>query len=258
MIRRLTPLFLALAALAAVWGCARPSADEPVDLASAVLASAIEHQGGALLDRVQIDFDFRERHYRLFMKDGLFRYERLFEDSTGRIRDVVTNDDIFRELNGERVTLDSVKHRSLYVDVNSIAYFALLPHPLGDEAVRSKYLGTSVIDSVEYHEVEVTFDNVGGGLDYQDRFVYWIRPEPAVIDYMAYYYYTDGGGSRFRKSYNQRRVGGILFADYLNYSAPVDSLFTGVHLYDSFYMSDSLTLVSEINLENVVVTPIAD
>ena len=258
MIRRTTPLFVALAALVAVWGCGRPSTDDTDDPAAAVLASAIEYQGGALLDRVQIDFDFRDRHYRLFRKDGLFQYERLFQDSTGQIRDVVNNDDIYREVNGERVVLDSVKHRSLYVDVNSIAYFALLPHPLGDDAVRSKYLGTSVIDSVEYHEVEVTFANVGGGLDYQDRFVYWIRPDPAVIDYMAYYYYTDGGGSRFRKSYNQRRVGDILFADYLNYSAPVDSLFTGVHLYDNFYMSDSLTLVSEINLENVAVTAVVD
>ena len=165
----------------------------------------------------------------------------------------MNNDEIYREINGTRVTLDSVKHRSVYVDVNSVVYFALLPQPLGDEAVRTRYLGTATVDSTGYHKIEVTFDQQGGGLDHEDVFVYWIRPDPPVIDFMSYYYHTDGGGSRFRQAYNQRRVGGILFADYHNYSAPVDSTFSDVHIYDSFYEDGRLTQVSDISLEDLTV-----
>lgn len=244
-------------ALASVVGCNEPPGDEKTQ-AESVIAAAIAHQGGHLLDRAKIEFDFRGRHFRILRDDGVFQYERLFEDSTGSVRDVVNNDEVFREVNGLRVQLDSVKHRSVYVDVNSIVYFALLPYQLADPAVQPRHLGMARIDSIDYHEIEVTFRQEDGGLDYEDRFVYWIRPDPAVIDYLAYYYYTDGGGSRFRKAHNPRRIEGIAFADYYNYSAPVDSLYSDVHTFDSFYESDSLTLVSEIKLEDIRVELLND
>jgi hypothetical protein len=258
MIHRTTSVFPAVLVIVVAVGCGQQTPQTSNSDAADIIAAAIEYQGKDAIDRIQIEFDFRGRHFSLYRKDGLFQYERLFSDSTGNVRDVVNNNEVFREINGNRVALDSVKHRSVYVDVNSIAYFALLPYPLGDAAVRSRTLGKATIDSVEYHEVEVTFEQAGGGLDHQDRFVYWIREDPAVIDYLAYYYYTDGGGSRFRKAYNRRRVGGVLFADYYNYSAPVDSMFSDVHVYDRFYMSDSLSLVSEINLVNLRAAPVEE
>ncbi len=261
MIRRAKPHMANLPATilvaAILYGCSEPPLDDRRQ-AEEIIAAAIAHQGGNLLDRAKIEFDFRGRQYRILRDDGVFQYERLFEDSTGSVRDVVNNDEVFREIDGVRVELDSIKHRSVYVDVNSIVYFALLPYQLADQAVQPRHLGMSRIDSVDYHEIEVTFRQEGGGLDYEDRFVYWISSEPSVIGYLAYYYYTDGGGSRFRKAYNRRRVSGIAFADYLNYSAPVDSLYTDIHQFDSFYQSDSLTLVSEINLDDIRVDLLTD
>lgn len=243
-------------------GCVPGSSDQsvpndasarPQSLADSIIAEAIAYQGNDLLNDVEITFRFRQYDYRVRRNNGIFEYERQFSDSLGHIRDVVNNDEIYREIDGNRVVLDSVKHRSVYVDVNSVVYFALLPQPLGDGAVRTRYLGTASVASTEYHKVEVTFNPEGGGLDHDDRFVYWIRPEPAVIDYMSYYYHTDGGGSRFREAYNQRRVGGILFSDYHNYSAPVDSTFADVHIYDGYFEDGLLTRVSDIALEDLQV-----
>jgi hypothetical protein len=243
---------IACAIAATLLGC-RSSTDS-----RDIIASAIRHQGGPLLDRMELSFELRDRRYRVLRDDGLFRYERYYADSTGEIHDVVNNDDLYRELNGERVNLDSARSRSVYSGVNSTVYFALIPQPLGDAAVRSRYLGSAQIDGHDYHEIEVTFVQDGGGLDYQDRFVYWIRTDPPVVDYLAYYYYTDGGGSRFRKAVNQRRVGGVLFADYENYSAPRPPDFTGIESYDTLFLQDSLSLVSEINLENISVRQLSD
>jgi hypothetical protein len=207
---------------------------------------------------MELTFELRDRRYRVLRDNGLFQYERSYADSTGEIHDVVNNDSLYRELNGERVNLDSTRSRSVYSGVNSTVYFALLPQPLGDAAVRSRYLGSSHIDGNDYHEIEVTFVQDGGGLDYQDRFVYWIRTDPPVVDYLAYYYYTDGGGSRFRKAVNQRRVGGVLFADYENYSAPRPPEFNGIEYYDTLFLQDSLSLVSEIDLEDIAVRQLSE
>lgn len=73
------------------------------------------------------------------------------------------------------------------------------------------------------------------------------------MDYFAYEYQRDEGGSRFRKAYNQREVGGILFADYINYEGPypTDSLAS----FDKFYEQGKLEELSVIESENVEVNP---
>ena len=49
------------------------------------------------------------------------------------------------------------------------------------------------------------------------------------IDYMAYSYHTNGGGTRFRVGKNKQQVKGLLFQDFDNYKpkqhpSPLDSL----------------------------------
>ena len=241
-------------AVAFLSGCA-----EQPDEARQIVDAAIDYQGGEFLDRTRISFDLRGRHYRVTRDRGRFTYERIYTDSTGNnIHDILNNDGLYRERNGERVELDSAQHRSALVGVNSTVYFALLPYPLQDPAVRTQYLGTAAVGDANYHEIEVTFVPEGGGLDYEDRFVYWIGTDVPVVDYLAYYYFTEGGGSRFRRAVNKRRVGGILFSDYENYAAPRDSNFTDIHVYDALFEQDSLSLVSTIDLENIRVFDLDD
>ena len=77
-----------------------------------------------------------------------------------------------------------------------------------------------------------------------------------TMDYLAYYYFVNESGSRFRKAVDFETVGGIRFVKYDNYRA--DTLGTAIERYDEFMDSGHMTLVSQIEAENIVVTPIAD
>jgi len=164
---------------------------------------------------------------------------------------VLNNKGLFREINGQKVSL-SPKDSSAYSNsVNSVLYFALLPYFLNDPAVNATYLGEADIKGEPYHEIMVTFSKEGGGKDHEDEFVYWIHQERHTMDYLAYNYLTDGGGARFREAYNTRTVEGIRFADYINYKPEGDS--RDVATFDSLFEAGKLEELSRIDSENVQV-----
>ncbi len=70
---------------------------------------------------------------------------------------------------------------------------------------------------------------------------------------MAYEFQVNGGGQRFRKAFNERKVGGIRFVDYQNYKNT--QLDHHVHDIDKLYESGTLELLSEIRLEEITVNP---
>jgi hypothetical protein len=240
-----TPLVFVLVLLAA---CAAESDPQ------AIVDRAIEAHGGDVLRHSIVSFDFRGRHFQAARDGGRFTYERRFTDSTGSIRDVLTNDDLYREVDGRRVVLTEERLRSVERGVNSVLYFALLPFNLNDPAVQKRYLGATEIEGEPYHEVEVTFRQEGGGRDYQDRFVYWFHARRHTMDYLAYTFEEDGGGTRFRKALNPRTVGGVRFADYANYTA--DTLGRAIERYDDLLPTGTLTPFSAIVLENIRVQPL--
>ncbi|QXD17177.1 hypothetical protein GQ464_006760 [Rhodocaloribacter litoris] len=217
--------------------------------------AAMAAHGGEVLRRAVVEFDFRGAHFTVTREDGLFRYERRYTDTTGTVREVLANDTLFRAVDGEVVALNEKERLKVEEDVNSVVYFALLPFPLNDPAVQKRYLGLDTLRGEPYHEVEITFRKEGGGRDYQDRFVYWFHQDRATMDYLAYYYYTNETGSRFREAFNVRYVGGVRFADYRNYTA--DTLGPGdIEHYDTLFEEGRLRPVSEIVLENVTVRPL--
>ena len=71
------------------------------------------------------------------------------------------------------------------------------------------------------------------------------------LDYLAYNYLTDGGGTRFRKAKNLRKIKGFLFQDYINYKPQVkiSSLDSLPHLFEK----DSLEILSIIENKNIKV-----
>lgn len=178
----------------------------------------------------QILFDFRDYHYEVNRGALGIQYSREKQDSLGATKDIWTNFSTFeRTLNGLPVALsDSLQ--TVYVNsLNSVLYFVQLPLGLQDQAVLAEYKGVVVIESENYHQLAVTFKQEGGGEDYQDQFYYWIHSLRFEIDYMAYSYHTNGGGTRFRVGKNKQQVKGLLFQDFDNYKpkqhpSPLDSL----------------------------------
>jgi hypothetical protein len=73
------------------------------------------------------------------------------------------------------------------------------------------------------------------------------------MEYMAYLYYTDGGGTRFRAPIKSEVVGGIRFTNYENYKATDQSV--EIKDYDREYNQGRLELLSVIELENLEVDP---
>ena len=110
-----------------------------------------------------------------------------------------------------------------------------------------------MIEGEPYHTVEVTFEQEGGGRDWEDRFLFWFHQDDGTMDYFSYFY-TLRGTSRFRKLINEREIGGIVFADHLNYNA--DSLGYDLQLAPAAFEAGELPLASEVRIENVSVTPV--
>lgn len=217
----------------------------------AIVDKAIEKAGGDKFLKSTIEFDFRNRHYVTHRNYGTFSHERIFKDSINIIHDYLTNDGFRRKINDEEVIVPDSMAAKYSNSVNSSIYFALLPFGLNDPAVKKKFLGKSIIENETYYVLEITFDQQGGGKDFTDIFLYWIHEKNVTIDYMAYLYYTDGGGLRFRKAYNPRKVNGVLFQDYINYK-PKDAS-AKIKDLETLFERNALEELSRIELTNITV-----
>lgn len=229
----------------------------PENPAQAVVDEAIAIHGGAVLDHAVVAFDFRAFHYTITRDGGRYRYERTFTDSTGAaIHDVLDNEGITRTIDGKPVTLTPEETNRIATPLNSVPYFALLPYNLNDPAVQKRMLGEVTLAGEPYNKIEVTFQEEGGGRDFEDRFIYWFHRDRHTMDYLAYDFHVDDGGTRFREAYNVRTISGVRFADYHNFTsdslqAPGDP----IERYDTLMEQNALDLLSDIVLENVTVRP---
>jgi hypothetical protein len=227
---------------------------EPSNPARKIVDRAIEVHGGDLYDHMILEFDFRGRHYTARRQNGNFTYTREFTDSTGHVKDILTNQNFVRMVSGDTIDLPDNKANAYKNSVNGVIYFALLPHALNDPAVNLKLIGEKKINNKDYYKVRVTFDERGGGKDHEDVFVYWFDKDSYRMDYFAYLFYSDGGGIRFREAVDPIIMNGILFSDYKNFALP-DTTYD-VTSIDSLYILGKLELLSEIKLENLQVTPL--
>jgi hypothetical protein len=206
------PLFLLSALL--LFACNETK--KPQNAQEIVDASIAYHGMGNLYD-AEFNLTFRDMAYTYKMHDGRYEYTRTQTDSTGAtIIDVLNNDGLVRTIDGKEATLTAERNGAYSRSVNSVIYFFRLPYGLNDDAVRKTYNGEVEVDGKKYHEVRVTFAQEGGGDHFEDVFLYWFDDEDYSMDYMAYLYYTDGGGLRMRKAINPRRVSGMLIQDYIN------------------------------------------
>ncbi|PKP24717.1 MAG: deoxyribose-phosphate aldolase [Bacteroidetes bacterium HGW-Bacteroidetes-2] len=225
--------------------------EKPVNLdAQSIVDKAILIAGGDRYDHAEMDFTFRNIKYKSIRQNGTFSLQRFLPDTLNTI-DILTNDGFIRLQKSEKIPLaDSIAFKYME-SVNSVHYFVQLPFGLNNPAVYKKLLGESTIKNKNYYKIEVTFSEEGGGVDFEDVFLYWISKDGFTLDYLAYQFYTGKGGIRFRESYNPRVIEGIRFVDYNNYR-PKDTL-ANLYEMDVLFEANALELLSKIETENVSV-----
>lgn len=230
-------------------GCKQSKFDDP----QTIVDKSIAVSGGETIENATIIFDFRNRSYTAKRNKGQFQLERQFKDSLDVIKDVLSNDGFQRYKNEKPIAVSDTMVPKYARSVNSVHYFSVLPYGLNDPAVNKTYLSDVSIKGKSYHKVKVTFDQHGGGDDFEDVFIYWINAMTFKTDYLAYSYLEDDGeyGLRFREAYNERFVNGIRFVDYNNFKP--NDVSTTLEALDVVFENDGLQLLSKIELENVSV-----
>ncbi|TXF90311.1 hypothetical protein FUA23_07260 [Neolewinella aurantiaca] len=221
------------------------AAPSPADI---TLAKAVEAHGGGRYDTASYSFVFRNKAYT-FTNDGTdYRYSVTNEVNGVTIVDVLENGKLTHTLDGVPIDIIEKDVAKFSEALNSVIYFATLPHKLQDPAVLLTQLDSVSINDATYHTLKVQFKQEGGGTDHDDNFRYWINTATNRIDYLAYDYLTNGGGVRFRSAYNPRVVEGILFQDYINYKAPVG---TSLDDLPALFEQGKLEELSRIETEEV-------
>ena len=222
---------------------------QPTHDAQFLIDQAINFHGGKNYKKYHLSFDFRDYHFEVKNKKGQYEYIRSYEDDNGdKHRQILSNKGYLQYINGSESVPDDKTKNARSEAINSVVYFAMLPQALNDEAVIKTYVGEAQILSYNYYVVRVNFQQKNGGQDFQDEFYYWINQSDYSIDYLAYTYQVNGGGVRFRASYNPRRVSGILFQDFVNYKVE-----KGIDLLSlpQLYEQGSLQELSRIELKNL-------
>lgn len=222
------------------------------DFSEKIISKAIQSSGGELYENCFIKFDFREIEYTILRNNGEFAYTRTLTQEGKSILDSLTNDGFTRSIGNEQINISDSLKSNYQNALNSVIYFSLLPFGLEDKAVISEYLGQKEIEGKLNEKVKISFRKADGGADHEDTFIYWLDAESFQINYMAYQFHVDGGGFRFRKAVNPRRVNGILFLDYENY-LPKENVDATLNDLDDLYLSGQLKILSQIDLENIEV-----
>jgi len=198
-----------------------------------IVDKAIAAHGGNQYTKQEIQFDFRDRSYTYSNDGGNYRYTRSAKKSEQPYLDVLTNNGLTRLSGTDIIELNSKESTAASAGVNSVVYFAMLPY---------------FLKGIQYHKIEITFEEEGGGSDHDDVYVYWIDAADYSLDYLAYSYEVNGGGVRFREAYNAHQVAGITFQDYVNYKHDKN---TPVATLDDIFVAGGLKELSRIELKNI-------
>lgn len=220
--------------------------------ANEIINKSIEVSGGERFSRSSLKFEFRDIYYQALRKNHEFLLVRVLVKDNDSIFDMLSNVGFERYNNKEFIKLEDSLVTKYKASVNSVHYFSVLPYGLNDNAVNKTLLGEEQIKSKNYYIIQVTFNQEGGGEDYEDVFVYWIDKETFKIGYLAYSYNEeDGVGMRFREAYNERYIKGLRFVDYNNYKSENDT----IKLFNlgKAFEKNQLKLLSKIELKNVAV-----
>ena len=227
------------------------TACSPTYTAQELVDKSIEYSGLNNIKQSKVTFDFRDKSYEAVRDHGKFILNRTFVKDSLNYKDVLSNEGFQRFINDSLVTLSDKDQNRFGSSVNSVHYFSVLPFGLNDKAVHKKVLSSVMIKGLHYYKIQVTFSEEGGGEDFDDVFIYWIRKDTFQLDYLAYKYQTNNGGIRFRELKEQCIKNGVRFVDYVNYKP--ENMNINFFAIDKLYEGGKLKKVSEIVLKNIEV-----
>ena len=226
----------------------------PLVAQESVVDKAIEVSGMEKMKNAEASFTFRKHTYSYKRQNGQFTYTRIGKNrDSSLVRDIYTNKGFTRYIDETMASITEERKNAYTNSVNSVMYFAFLPLWLKDPAVVLENKGTTFIKGIEYHKIRVTFKKEGGGVDFEDVFLYWFDVEDYSMDYLAYKYFTGKGGMRFREAYNQRTVNGITIQDYRNLQPKIKDAVPFEQIEKAFE-NGKLEELSIIELKNVKIS----
>ncbi|MBT8218419.1 MAG: deoxyribose-phosphate aldolase [Bacteroidia bacterium] len=229
--------------------CIQSEPEQETQAAQDIIDSAIAAHGGEAYDSLRVAYSFRDKDYTIVINGGNYEYTRSYRDSTGSYYDVLNNNGFQRTKDGEIQDLSEKDVRRYGNSLNSVTYFTLLPRGLNDPAVNKEMMSPDTINSVPYYVIKVTFDQEGGGEDFEDEYRYWIHKENRTIDFLAYNFHVNNGGVRFREAKEPTVFAGVRFQNYINYK-PEDKD-TPLAELPKLFEEGKLNSLSEINNEDI-------
>lgn len=220
--------------------------------AHTVVDKAIEVSGKDNFKNAEISFKFRDKTYVSKGHCDHFVFERITQKADSLIKDFYEpKKGLKRYVKDSLIQIADTTATKYAESINSVFYFVQLPFRLNDDAVNKKYKGLDTINGKAYHNIVVSFDQDGGGTDYEDEYLYWFDEKTFKLNYLAYSFKVNGGGMRFREAYNERIIDGIRFVDYKNYKPKSKN----IKLKDisKAFNEGKLELLSKIENEKIVV-----
>ena len=128
----------------------------------------------------------------------------------------VSNDTVELWRDGAPIQLSDTDSSKIRDWVMARVYFVFLPFRLDDPSVIQQDLGLESWGERQLHKIKVTFvpESSSGA---EDEFLFWFDPQNQRLVQFAYSFSGNPGGLRFRRAFNYRRIGGILFFDQENW-----------------------------------------
>lgn len=198
-----------------------------------IVDRSIEFHGGEIflhsLSELQVCSKSGCYRIRARVDGGMFEIE-----AAGRVRDQerrvrITNETVEHWQDGSEMEVTTERSQSLRDWVMAKAYFVYLPFRLNDNSVVQQDLGIEVWKDRPLYKVKVTFVAETSS-DADDEFLYWFDPDTGRLEQFAYSFAGKPGGLRFRRAFNYRRVGGLLFFDQENWGVEGEGLTVdGIH-----------------------------
>lgn len=239
------------------------ASEEPADPASsgarAIVEKAIAFHGGETFEASDVSFEIASKSgtFRVEVRreGGLYRQTVQSLTQEGPRRVTVTNDAVEVTVGGEARPLAREEEERWRSHVAARVWFPFLPYGLRGDGV---YLHDRGL--VEWpaggggtrrlHAVKVTFEP-GSSSGAEDEYLFWFDPETGRLEQLAYSF---AGGLRFRKAFNFRRVGGLLFADHENFG--VDEEGREVDEVTPELVRAEMEPISTIELRDIQVRPL--
>ncbi|MBW2961166.1 DUF6503 family protein [Mesonia aestuariivivens] len=219
-----------------------------------IMNVVIDSAGGHRYETATIEFTFRDATYKSTRNCGMFELSRIKKDSLGNETLATINNVGFSYYkNNEEEFLEDSMVNEVGNSINSVHYFVQLPFGLNDPTVRKELIAEDSIQGKVYYEIQVNFSQQHGGKDFEDTYMYWVNKNTYQVDYLAYSYHINGGGMRFRKAINPRKIEGIRFVDYKNYK-PKARTSPNLEDLDELFEKNELELYSTIENKDLKVT----